>query len=252
MIDPERRLPDPYELPNTEPEEREPASLASRMREALEAQWERIAPAGQQTLEAVGPALRASLAGLKERLRSEVSASLGSVIAVASVGLAMIATLEIKSLQLHGVYLLFFAAVVVSTVVGRLRAGLLAILLSTLLCALLLRPPFTSPDIPVSRLSLAVYALVSLATAILADSLYAASQNAETARFQAEMRGRRARFLAEASGLLADSLDYETTLERVARMALPQFSDGCTVDLIEEGAPMHRIVEAHVDPQQET
>src|SRR5579871_499064 len=256
-MDSDRRLPDPYDLPATEPEaaeheDRKPVSAAQRAREALAALWERIEPAGQQTLEAAGPALRAFFAGIAERLRSEVSASLGSAVAVGSVVLALGITLAMPSLQLHGIYLLFFAAVLVSTVAGRLRAGLLAIVLSTLGCALLLRPPFTTSDVPVlSHLSLAVFALVALATAVLADSLYATGKNAETARFQAEAMGRRARFLAEASALLAGSLDYETTLDRVARMALPQFADGCTVDLIEDDQGAHRLVEAHVDPNQE-
>jgi len=44
---------------------------------------------------------------------------------------------------------------------------------------------------------------------------------AETARLQAEKMGRRASFLAEASRVLAASLDYEATLRSVARVAIP-------------------------------
>src|SRR5688572_18628733 len=39
------------------------------------------------------------------------------------------------------------------------------------------------------------------------------------------------RFLAEASEILAGSLDYETELERVARLIVPTLADWCVVDL---------------------
>ena len=45
----------------------------------------------------------------------------------------------------------------------------------------------------------------------------------------------RARFLAEAAAALADSLDYERTLQQVADLAIPTFADGCIVDLDEDG-----------------
>ncbi|MDQ3135384.1 MAG: GAF domain-containing sensor histidine kinase, partial [Acidobacteriota bacterium] len=55
------------------------------------------------------------------------------------------------------------------------------------------------------------------------------------------------RFLAEASRELASSLDYQTTLTRVARMAVPALADWCTVDVVEDGA-LKRLTVAHVDP----
>jgi PAS domain S-box-containing protein len=39
------------------------------------------------------------------------------------------------------------------------------------------------------------------------------------------------RFLADATNLLSSSLDYETTLERVATLAVPRMADSCTVDI---------------------
>jgi PAS domain S-box-containing protein len=56
------------------------------------------------------------------------------------------------------------------------------------------------------------------------------------------------RFLAEASALLAVSLDYETTLGQVARLALPLLGDACVIDLIEDGQPPRQIVAAPDDP----
>jgi PAS domain S-box-containing protein len=59
------------------------------------------------------------------------------------------------------------------------------------------------------------------------------------------------RFLAEASSLLASSLDYQTTLVNVARLAVPQIADWCIVDIVEESGSLHQLAVAHVDPSKE-
>lgn len=56
------------------------------------------------------------------------------------------------------------------------------------------------------------------------------------------------RFLAEASGLLASSLDYETTLASVAKLAVPMLADWCTVSVLEESGEFRRLAIAHSDP----
>ena len=56
------------------------------------------------------------------------------------------------------------------------------------------------------------------------------------------------RFLAEASGLLASSLDYETTLAGVARLAVPMLADWCTVYVVEETGGLRQLAIAHSDP----
>lgn len=43
------------------------------------------------------------------------------------------------------------------------------------------------------------------------------------------------RFLSDASKRLAESLDYHTTLGRIARLAVPAIADWCVVDLVEHG-----------------
>jgi signal transduction histidine kinase len=55
-------------------------------------------------------------------------------------------------------------------------------------------------------------------------------------------------FLAEASKLLAASLDYATTLASVARLAVPHFADWCAVDLIGPDQSLERVAVAHADP----
>jgi PAS domain S-box-containing protein len=58
----------------------------------------------------------------------------------------------------------------------------------------------------------------------------------------------RQRFLAEAGQLLATSLDYEQTLERVARMIVPGLADWCGIEMVDEQGEAHQVAVAHVDP----
>src|SRR6059036_100334 len=72
---------------------------------------------------------------------------------------------------------------------------------------------------------------------------------AEVARAHAEEIGRRASFLAEASRVLAASLDYEATLRSVARVAIPYLADYVLVDVLEtQGRLLRRLAAAHTDP----
>lgn len=59
---------------------------------------------------------------------------------------------------------------------------------------------------------------------------------------------RHQRFLAEASAVLASSLDYQTTLERVAQLAVPELADWCTVHIVQEDGAIEQIAVAHIDP----
>jgi PAS domain S-box-containing protein len=55
-------------------------------------------------------------------------------------------------------------------------------------------------------------------------------------------------FLAEASKSLSLLVDYKSTLQKVARLAVPEFADWCTVDLLEANGSLQRLAAAHVDP----
>jgi PAS domain S-box-containing protein len=70
----------------------------------------------------------------------------------------------------------------------------------------------------------------------------------EVARAHAEEIGRRASFLAEASRVLAASLDYEATLRSVARVAIPYLADYVLVDVLETQGRLRRLAAAHRDP----
>jgi PAS domain S-box-containing protein len=62
----------------------------------------------------------------------------------------------------------------------------------------------------------------------------------------------RQRFLVEAGAALGSSLDYRRTLAHVARAAVPDFADWCTVDILEPDGELRRLEIAHEDPRKLT
>jgi len=58
-------------------------------------------------------------------------------------------------------------------------------------------------------------------------------------------------FLAGVSRILAESLDYEKTLENIAKSAVPQIADWCAVRMLSEDGSMTRIADVHSDPSRE-
>ena len=67
------------------------------------------------------------------------------------------------------------------------------------------------------------------------------------AQLEAARQGAKLEFLAEAAEELASSLDYEVTLAKVARLAVPTFADWCAIDVVDDGR-LRRLAVAHVDP----
>ena len=69
----------------------------------------------------------------------------------------------------------------------------------------------------------------------------------EARRLAEEARGRIA-FLAGASAELTASLNYEATLEKLARLAVPYLADWCIIDVIKQDGEISRIAAVHKDP----
>jgi len=63
---------------------------------------------------------------------------------------------------------------------------------------------------------------------------------------------RRALFLAEISRTLAESLDYEQTVSRVARLAMPELGALCIVDLFDDAGKINRLAIIHPDPKMQS
>jgi PAS domain S-box-containing protein len=66
-----------------------------------------------------------------------------------------------------------------------------------------------------------------------------------TARKRSEQT---ARFLADASAALAVLVDFDSTLQKVAALAVPHFADWVSVDVLDDGGSLRRVAVAHVDP----
>ncbi|HET7556181.1 MAG TPA: GAF domain-containing protein, partial [Gaiellaceae bacterium] len=77
------------------------------------------------------------------------------------------------------------------------------------------------------------------AQAITRSRLFAAEQ---------AMR-KRMTFLAEASELLASSLDYNRTLRRLAQLCVPHLADWCAIDILGADGQIERLAVAHQDPE---
>jgi PAS domain S-box-containing protein len=71
------------------------------------------------------------------------------------------------------------------------------------------------------------------------DAVLAATRDEEIAH---------ARFIAEAGRILGESLDFETTVRRVAELAVPRIADWCAVQLLTEDGELEDLALAHEDP----
>src|SRR4051812_15146831 len=70
----------------------------------------------------------------------------------------------------------------------------------------------------------------------------------QAARAEAEARQERLAFLADASNVLASSLDYDETLRSLATLVVPRVADFCIVHAADEEGTMTQVAVAHRDP----
>jgi signal transduction histidine kinase len=73
------------------------------------------------------------------------------------------------------------------------------------------------------------------------------TRSGTTRRIGSGAREARYRFLTDATAALVSSLDFKTTLEAVAKLAVPLLADGCVIDLV-DGGDLRRVVCVHRDP----
>ena len=72
---------------------------------------------------------------------------------------------------------------------------------------------------------------------------------AETAaRAQAEQAQRRLALLAEATSMLAATLDVDESLTRLTDLVVPFVADWCLVELVSDDGDVRRVASSHVDP----
>src|SRR5688572_24463514 len=102
------------------------------------------------------------------------------------------------------------------------------------------RPVFTPADQTLLRM-FADQAAIALENALLLEREQRARADAERAHLDAG-------FLATASTMLGSSLDYATTLRRLAELAVSRLADWCVIDLVGENGALQRLATAHADP----
>jgi PAS domain S-box-containing protein len=71
------------------------------------------------------------------------------------------------------------------------------------------------------------------------------------ARREVEEVGRRMTFLAEASGILASSLDNRDILGSLTQLVVSYLADWCTIVLVTEEGSVERVSAAHADPEKD-
>ena len=77
-----------------------------------------------------------------------------------------------------------------------------------------------------------------------------AAQALERARLYGALSAAEERmsFLADASGVLASSLDFDETLKTIPKLAVPGIADWSSVDVLDENGAIERVAVAHSDP----
>ncbi len=73
----------------------------------------------------------------------------------------------------------------------------------------------------------------------------------QAARAEAEAQQERLAFLAEASNVLAGSLDFEETFENLARLVVPRLSDFCVIEIADEHGVLYDVAVAHRVPTEQ-
>jgi serine phosphatase RsbU (regulator of sigma subunit)/anti-sigma regulatory factor (Ser/Thr protein kinase) len=146
---------------------------------------------------------------------------------------------------------LFAAVVVGAALLGGLRPGVVASVLSSVGIWYAVLPPgntFTvdGPGQATDEvLALALFVVIAIAAAAFFERLEHALDQAHVARS-------RVAFLAEASEVLASSLELDTTFRRLARLGVDALAEWGTVDLLdEETGEIRRVAVAHRDRARE-
>ncbi|HEY3248833.1 MAG TPA: SpoIIE family protein phosphatase [bacterium] len=125
--------------------------------------------------------------------------------------------------------------------VGR-AAGLATALLAIGAAAYFLFAPAGAFDLPSYLITVGLFALMVLLTAL-------APAHLRDREREAERGDQRLWLLADASAMLGATLKYDTSLKDVARAVVPGFADWCIVELVggSSGAT-HLVAIAHADP----
>lgn len=180
-----------------------------------------------------------------------------AAIVLASLGIATASAWFLTPIIGRAVFPLVYAAVAISAGVAGTWAGVFALLVGAWIIAEITLPRSRVQGVPESTESAALIAyivssvlIVAAASAMRRARLRARNAGADLARANTELeralgeanraredaieRADRLRLLDEASGILASSLEFETTIAATARLMVPTIADWCSVDVLVE------------------
>lgn len=170
--------------------------------------------------------------------------------------LCCVGALGLTPLRIENPTAILFLPVLYAAVRSGIRSGQMSAALVVLFAAWYFSVSghlFHYTPVDLGRLALLAGAM-PLALAIVAHPLrrVASARMPPTPTPEARRAVWRRAFLAEAATLLDTSLDYETTLASIARLAVPNLADYCIVDILqEESGHVRRMAVAHTDPAKE-
>jgi signal transduction histidine kinase len=164
-------------------------------------------------------------------------------------------------------FLTHFVALVYVAWYGGAGPSLLALVLTWFALALFILPPRGTWMIQGAeyqmgfvRLVISDVALVLIGEAMQAAQRRAAAKAREASEKEESLQvtlatlrasEERYRFLADCGATLAASLDYEHTLQTLARLALPTLADYCVIYLAGENGSIRQVAAAHTDGSRE-
>ncbi len=204
--------------------------------------------------------------------RPKLSRPLGDiVVAVVLTAVATVLTLGLREVTDLGIFLFYLAVV---TIAGWYRgrfAAIATVILSAAAMTYTFVPPIGTlfPAAKGDALGVLSYMLTGVLVALMTSGLRTALTLAEeraddlskqTAEIEAarnaslallierQREEERESFLLHASTILGSSLDYESTLQNVAQLAVPRLADWCGVVIQDEDGEVRSVAVAHADP----
>jgi K+-sensing histidine kinase KdpD len=199
-----------------------------------------------------------TIGGRREALPADApGVAIRYAVAVALAVLGVVITATVGDLAEEAPYLISISVVMVVSWFGGFGPGVVASALSALGVDYFATEPLRTLTI-LDRENLVLVGAFLTATWLI-SWLNAARLRAEAegetllrqeqdARREAITGRNRMSFLAEASAVLAVSLDYRATLRQVAHLVVPTLADWCAVHIVGEDGEVSQLEVAHVDP----
>jgi signal transduction histidine kinase len=156
------------------------------------------------------------------RSRTPVPADVtAALIGIACAVVAGFARLPVEGLLgQQFLFLTFYPALTVAAWAGGLIGGLAALAMSLVVIEIVVGPSADAGNLA----AVAIFVGAGTLTAALGEQL-------RRSRSEAQVRAERARFVADAAKTLAEQIDREVALDKLAHAVVPVFADWCAIDL---------------------